>query len=131
MQQSLLWILSMHNLASLTEISVTQGFLLLRLILGGVFVGIQRPQLGTVCLTQTSILPVGIAVSVVDTAFVAFLLIRVISRGAYKDTQKGVIDSSHSRAIALVILGLIIWTGVSLTYSRKGTELTIYRPVLL
>ncbi|KAF4972432.1 hypothetical protein FSARC_999 [Fusarium sarcochroum] len=113
MQQSLLWILSMHNLASLTEISVTQGFLLLRLILGGVFVGIQRPQLDTVCLTQTSILPVGIAVSVVDTAFVAFLLMRVISRGAYKDTQKGVISSSQSRAIALVVLGLIIWTGTS------------------
>ncbi|KAF5018342.1 hypothetical protein F66182_9682 [Fusarium sp. NRRL 66182] len=113
MQQSLLWILSTHSLASLAEIAVAQGFLLLRLILGGVFVGVQRPQLDTVCLTQTSILPIGITVSVVDTAFVAFLLIRVISRGVYSDAQEGVINSSQSRAIALVVLGLIIWTGAS------------------
>lgn len=76
--------------------------------------GIQRPQLNTICLTQTSILPVGITVSVVDTAFVAFLLIRVISRGVYSETQRGAISPRQSRAVALVVLGLIIWTGVSI-----------------
>lgn len=113
-QQSLLWIFSTHSLASLTEIGVMQGFIVLRLILGGVFVGIQRPQLNTICLTQTSILPVGITVSVIDTAFVAFLLIRVISRGVYSETQRGAISPRQSRAVALVVLGLIIWTGVSI-----------------
>ncbi|KAF4344929.1 hypothetical protein FBEOM_1215 [Fusarium beomiforme] len=112
-QQSLLWIFSTHSLASLTEIGVTQGFIVLRLILGGVFVGIQRPQLNAVCLTQTSILPVGITVSVVDNAFVAFLLIRVISRGVYSENQRGAITPRQSRAVALVVLGLIIWTGTS------------------
>ncbi|KAF5645604.1 hypothetical protein F52700_2167 [Fusarium sp. NRRL 52700] len=112
-QQSLLWFFSTHSLASLTEIGVMQGFVVLRLILGGVFVGIQRPQLNTICLTQTSILPVGITVSVVDTAFVAFLLIRVISRGVYSETQRGAISPRQSRAVALVVLGLIIWTGTS------------------
>ncbi|ENH73925.1 hypothetical protein FOC1_g10011245 [Fusarium oxysporum f. sp. cubense race 1] len=112
-QQSLLWIFSTHSLASLTEIGVMQGFIVLRLVLGGVFVGIQRPQLNTICLTQTSILPVGITVSVVDTAFVAFLLIRVISRGVYSETQRGAISPRQSRAVALVVLGLIIWTGTS------------------
>ncbi|KLP20375.1 uncharacterized protein LW94_1435 [Fusarium fujikuroi] len=112
-QQSLLWIFSTHSLASLTEIGVMQGFIVLRLILGGVFVGIQRPQLNTICLTQTSILPVGITVSVIDTASVAFLLIRVISRGVYSETQRGAISPRQSRAVALVVLGLIIWTGTS------------------
>ncbi|KAF9770889.1 hypothetical protein IL306_011461 [Fusarium sp. DS 682] len=112
-QQSLLWIFSTRSLASLTEIGVMQGFIVLRLILGGVFVGIQRPQLNTVCLTQTSILPVGITVSVVDNAFVAFLLIRVISRGVYSENQRGAITPRQSRAVALVVLGLIIWTGTS------------------
>ncbi|KAF4455561.1 hypothetical protein F53441_2169 [Fusarium austroafricanum] len=112
-QQSLLWIFSTHSLASLTEIAIMQGFIVLRLILGGVFVGIQRPQLDTVCLTQTSILPVGITVSVVDTAFVAFLLIRIISRGVYSDTQRGAISPRQSRAVALVVMGLVIWTGAS------------------
>jgi hypothetical protein len=114
-QQGLLWIFSTHSLASLTEIAIMQGFLVLRLILGGVFVGIQRPQMAGVCLTMTSIVPVGITVSVIDTAFVAFLLMRIISRGNYSDTQKGSISPGQSRAAALVVLGLVIWTGVSLT----------------
>ncbi|KAF5674514.1 hypothetical protein FHETE_2866 [Fusarium heterosporum] len=112
-QQSLLWIFNTHSLASLTEIAIMQGFLVLRLILGGVFVGIQRPQMDSVCLTMTSIVPVGITVSVIDTAFVAFLLMRIISRGNYSDTQKGSINTSQSRATALVVLGLVIWTGTS------------------
>ncbi|KAM0271981.1 hypothetical protein ACHAPA_002276 [Fusarium lateritium] len=66
-----------------------------------------------VCLTMTSIVPVGIAVSVVDTAFVAFLLMRVISRGNYSDTQKESVSPGQSRAAALVVLGLVIWTGTS------------------
>jgi hypothetical protein len=112
-QQGLLWIFSTHSLASLTEIAIMQGFLVLRLILGGVFVGIQRPQMAGVCLTMTSIVPVGITVSVIDTAFVAFLLMRIISRGNYSDTQKGSISPGQSRAAALVVLGLVIWTGTS------------------
>jgi hypothetical protein len=113
MQQSLLWIFSTLSLASLTEVGVMQGLIVLRLILGGIFVGFQRPQLETVCVTMTAVLPVGITVSVTDTAFMAFLLIRVISRGVYSDNQKGAISSSQSRAVALIVLGFIIWTGVS------------------
>jgi hypothetical protein len=70
---------------------------------------------------MTSIVPVGITVSVVDTAFVAFLLMRIISRGNYSDTQKGSISPGQSRAAALIVLGLVIWTGVSLT-SDKNTR---------
>ncbi|KAM0348972.1 hypothetical protein ACHAPU_003906 [Fusarium lateritium] len=90
-----------------------QGFLVLRLILGGVFVGIQRPQMDSVCLTMTSIVPIGITVSVVDTAFVAFLLMRIISRGNHSDTQNGSLNTGQSRATALIVLGLVIWTGTS------------------
>lgn len=120
MEQSLLWIFSTLSLVSLTEVGVMQGFIVLRLILGGIFVGFQRPQLETVCVTMTSVLPVGITVSVTDTAFMAFLLIRVISRGAYSDNQKGGISSNQSRAVALIVLGFIIWTGVSSSQSRSN-----------
>lgn len=113
MQQSLIWIFSTLSLVSLTEVGVMQGFIVLRLILGGIFVGFQRPQLETVCVTMTVVLPVGITVSVTDTAFMAFLLMRVISRGANSDSQKGSITSTQSRAVALIVLGYIIWTGVS------------------
>ncbi|KAJ4131615.1 hypothetical protein NW768_005808 [Fusarium equiseti] len=113
MQQSLIWIFSTLSLVSLTEVGVMQGFIVLRLILGGIFVGFQRPQLETVCVTMTVVLPVGITVSVTDTAFIAFLLMRVISRGADSDSQKGAITSTQSRAVALIVLGYIIWTGAS------------------
>ncbi|KAK6709004.1 hypothetical protein SNK04_009948 [Fusarium graminearum] len=113
MQQSLLWTFSAFSLVSLTEVGVMQGLVVLRLILGGIFVGFQRPQLETVCVTMTAVLPVGITVSVTDTAFMAFLLIRVISRGAYSDNQKGAITSNQSRAVAVIVLGFIIWTGTS------------------
>ncbi|XEU95426.1 hypothetical protein FSHL1_000710 [Fusarium sambucinum] len=113
MQQSLLWTFSAFSLVSLTEVGIMQGLVVLRLILGGIFVGFQRPQLETVCVTMTAVLPVGITVSVTDTAFMAFLLIRVISRGVYSDNQKGAITSNQSRAVAVIVLGFIIWTGTS------------------
>jgi hypothetical protein len=113
MQQSLLWTFSAFSLVSLTEVGIMQGLVVLRLILGGIFVGFQRPQLETVCVTMTAVLPVGITVSVTDTAFMAFLLIRVISRGVYSDNQNGAITSNQSRAVAVIVLGFIIWTGTS------------------
>jgi hypothetical protein len=113
MQQSLLWTFSAFSLVSLTEVGIMQGLVVLRLILGGIFVGFQRPQLETVCVTMTAVLPVGITVSVTDTAFMAFLLIRVISRGVYSENQKGAITSNQSRAVAVIVLGFIIWTGTS------------------
>ncbi|KAF5008461.1 hypothetical protein FDECE_5250, partial [Fusarium decemcellulare] len=111
-QQSLLWVFNKSTKASGTEILVGQAFILLRFILGGVFVGIQRPHLGTVCLARTSILPVGIVVVVLDAVFVILLLAKVISHRKSKDAWEG-ISTSQGRAVAYISVGLAIWTGTS------------------
>ncbi|KAH7275842.1 hypothetical protein B0J15DRAFT_383288 [Fusarium solani] len=107
-QQSLIWILNKSTKGSGVDALASQGFVLVRLILGGLFVGFQRPQLGDICLARTSVLPIGIVVSAVDLVFVAALLTRVISHG---NSWEGVVSG---RAALFMTVGLGIWTAASI-----------------
>ncbi|EEU40486.1 uncharacterized protein NECHADRAFT_103549 [Fusarium vanettenii 77-13-4] len=107
LQQSLIWTLNKSTKGSGVDALASQGFVLVRLILGGVFVGFQRPQLGDICLARTSVLPIGVVVSAVDLVFVAALLTRVISHG---NSWEGVVSG---RAALFITVGLGIWTAAS------------------
>ncbi|KAI8680130.1 hypothetical protein NCS57_00292700 [Fusarium keratoplasticum] len=107
-QQSLIWTLNKSTKGSGVDALASQGFVLVRLILGGVFVGFQRPQLGDICLARTSVLPIGIVVSAVDLVFVAALLTRVVSHG---NSWEGVVSG---RAALFMTVGLGIWTAASI-----------------
>ncbi|RSL56471.1 hypothetical protein CEP53_006792 [Fusarium sp. AF-6] len=107
LQQSLVWTLNKSTKGSGVDALASQGFVLVRLVLGGVFVGFQRPQLGAICLARTSVLPVGIVVSAVDLVFVAALLTKVISHG---NSWEGV---TSGRAALFITVGLGIWTAAS------------------
>lgn len=113
MQQSLIWTLNNSTQGSGVNALLAQGFVLVRLVLGGVFVGFQRPQLDALCLARTLVLPTGVVVSVVDVVFVAALLTRVISHGKSWD---GVISG---RAALLITVGLGIWTAVGIPNTRS------------
>ncbi|UPK96865.1 hypothetical protein LCI18_007800 [Fusarium solani-melongenae] len=107
-QQSLIWTLNKSTKGSGVDALASQGFVLVRLILGGVFVGFQRPQLGDICLARTSVLPIGIVVSAVDLVFVAALLTRVVS---HRNSWEGVVSG---RAALFMTVGLGIWTAASI-----------------
>ena len=111
--QALIWEINKAAKPSTAETGVTQGLLLLRFILGSIFVGFQRPQLDTVCVTRNALLPIGIVVFLVDTVFVAGLLIRVAIAKSSNDAQIAKARKAWKRAIILAITGLGIWTIVS------------------
>jgi hypothetical protein len=113
LQQAIIWAINHHDRVSPTESFFAQGAILVRFVLGGVFVGLQRPQLDSVCLTSTSILPYGFVLLTADFAFTTAILARAISFGLFKDIQNGESGSSRSRAAILIIFGFGTWTGVS------------------
>ncbi|KAF4976677.1 hypothetical protein FZEAL_6691 [Fusarium zealandicum] len=112
MQQSLLWITNRDYKPSPTGALIGQCYVLLRFILGGVFTGIQRPQLDAVCQAHTSILPVGVVVSAIDAVFVAFLLTTVTYRGRAKGAWE-VHGTRQDRSLLSITVSLGIWTASS------------------
>ncbi|KAH7013447.1 hypothetical protein EDB80DRAFT_372275 [Ilyonectria destructans] len=113
LQQAIIWAVDHHGQVPQAESLLTQGAIIMRFILGAVFVGLQRPQLDTVCVTSTSLLPFGVVLLAADLAFTTVILIRVISFGLLKDVQQGTATASRSRAALLTIAGLGIWTAMS------------------
>lgn len=109
-EQAMLWGINKgaQKSSALTTL-LPQGFLVLRFILGGIFVGFQRPQMDSICVTSNQILPVGVVVFVVDFVFIAFLVARASSVGLLKDVQK---DAGRGKAILFSLAGLGVWTAV-------------------
>ncbi|KAK7415275.1 hypothetical protein QQX98_006024 [Neonectria punicea] len=113
LQQATVWAIGHHDRVTPAESLATQGAIITRFILGGVFVGLQRPQLNNVCVTSTSVLQFGIVLLITDLGFTAAILARFISFGLLKDIRRKTDSSSRSRAAFWTIVGLAIWTGTS------------------
>lgn len=113
-QQFLLWAAVRGPRLSLGT-CVPQGIIVIRFVLGGVFVGLQRPQLQPVCLSYTLLLPLGIAVVVVDGVLVLAFLAKVnwggksgLSLGKDPDS-----DLTRDKKLMLTIIAFGVWTAVS------------------
>ncbi|TGO87000.1 hypothetical protein BPOR_0260g00060 [Botrytis porri] len=110
LEQFLLW--SIGHGMKITDIrAILQGLLAARLIVGGVLVGITRPQFSPTCVAETSIIPVAIVVLVMDIIIVGALLVQAGSLGMFWDRRED--RKVQSRALLLVIAGFTIWTATS------------------
>jgi hypothetical protein len=117
LEQYLLWAVNSGAKMS-TETLIPQVLVLARFVVGGVFVGLQRPQFDPVCIARTSILPVGIAVIAIDAVIIAMLLARAFQVGLVGDMQGRRPGAIRSKALLATIGGLAIWTGVSSARTR-------------
>ncbi|KAF5878459.1 uncharacterized protein Bfra_000625 [Botrytis fragariae] len=109
-EQFLLW--SIGHGTKITVIrAILQGLLAARLIVGGVLVGITRPQFSPTCVAETSIIPVAIVVLVMDLIIVGALLVQAGSLGMFGDRRED--RKVQSRALLLVIAGFAVWTATS------------------
>ncbi|KAK7421517.1 hypothetical protein QQZ08_009932 [Neonectria magnoliae] len=113
LQQATVWAIGHHDRVTPAESLATQGAIITRFILGGVFVGLQRPQLDNVCVTSTSVLQFGVVLLIIDLGFTAAIFARFISFGLLKDIRQKTDSSPRSRAAFWTIVGLAIWTGTS------------------
>ncbi|UKZ80969.1 hypothetical protein TrVFT333_008735 [Trichoderma virens FT-333] len=108
-EQFLLW--AVNGGIKVTKLSLAmQGSLLVRFILGAIFVGVQRPQFEPVCVASNLVLPIGVIVMVTDVAMVAALSTKIVL--AKKDNTLRP-ELSRSNALIFVTAGLGIWTGAA------------------
>ncbi|KAL2162139.1 hypothetical protein VTH06DRAFT_7924 [Thermothelomyces fergusii] len=115
-EQFLLWAINVDNGAKLSVMQlIPQVLVLARFLAGAVFIGFTRPQTDDFCVATTSVLPVGILVSALDGAIILLLIIRAYSSGgAAKENRGGRgVKADRARALMVVLLGLVCWTGTS------------------
>lgn len=125
-EQSLLWGLSGGVKVSMSMF-MSQAALILRFILGGVYVGFQRSQFNPVCVSSTSVLPLGISVLGADAAITLFLLAKLIWTGNSGSSAENDAEAKHSKILLLGIAGTGFWTAVSPTTSppNPASALTV------
>jgi hypothetical protein len=93
---------------------VPQGLLAARLVLGGVFVGMQRsPPSGAVCVPTTELLPVAIAVISADAVLFIICAVRLFARGGLRDAGEGTVDRQKATGVAFAMGSFVLWAGVS------------------
>jgi hypothetical protein len=124
-EQFLLWALNNHN--TTTKVSVTQlipqVMILVRFLVGAVFIGFTRPQTDAFCVATTSTLAVGILVPALDAIIILLLVVRAYSAGGIAKENREGKGTGANRATALmsVLLGLALWTGVCFSTSMWST----------
>ena len=77
--------------------------------------GFTRPEVAPVCVSRTSVLSIAIVVIALDFIIGGVLVIRALSYGMFRDLQEGEASThrEQSRALVSIIVGLLVWTGVS------------------
>lgn len=91
---------------------ILQGVIAIRFILGGVLVGVQRPQIKHACISSNLLLPLGIATLAIDIIIVMIAFAGVINAGGIRKMREGSLDADRSRALIFVMAGFAIWTAV-------------------
>lgn len=109
--QFLQWGINSGHKASIATI-LPQAVILIRLIIGGVFVGFQRPQFNPVCVGGTTALPLSVAILAIDAFLIVFFFARALTVGLLRDVREPQASTGRSRAILLIITGFALWTGV-------------------
>ncbi|KAF3072016.1 hypothetical protein CFAM422_005653 [Trichoderma lentiforme] len=109
-EQFLLW--AVNGGIKVTKLSLAmQGALLVRFILGAIFVGVQRPQFEPVCVARNLVLPIGVIVMVTDVAMVVALSTKVVLAKKSNALRP---ELTRTNALIFVTAGLGIWTGLSI-----------------
>jgi hypothetical protein len=111
-EQSVLWGANAGAKTSM-GVLIPQLALILRFVLGGIYVGFQRPQFNPVCLSTTSVLPLGIAVLAADAVIALFLLAKLLSIGKPAPGAGNEVEAKRSRMLIIVLAGAGFWTAVS------------------
>lgn len=92
---------------------VPQGLLVARLALGGVFVGMQRPQFNPVCVPMTDLLAIALATIITDAVLFLVCIVRVFSSGGLRDAKEGTDGHQKLKGVKLTLAGFVLWMGVS------------------
>ncbi|KAL6882785.1 hypothetical protein HDV57DRAFT_509227 [Trichoderma longibrachiatum] len=102
-----------------------QGALLVRLVLGAIFVAVQRPQFDPVCVASNTLLPVGVIVLAADMGIFGVLATKALM--ARRDNP----GPARSKTLIFFTAAFGIWTGLSVPlFLGLGSTGYILRTVL-
>ncbi|KAJ4422228.1 hypothetical protein N0V82_003088 [Gnomoniopsis sp. IMI 355080] len=115
-EQHLLWVINDGMKPGALQY-ILQALLAARFVLGGVFVGLSKPEFNTVCVPLSSVLIVAIITVIVDAVIIVGLAGQAISAGLFGKMQDGGQASNRGKAVVVVLAGLVVWTGTSVPMS--------------
>ena len=105
----------------------SQAIIVLRFVLGGVFIGVQRPQFNPVCVGTTLVLALGVAILATDGVIVLILLIRASSVGVFSVILARKPGWRQARQLIIITFTLAIWImvcrrGYHVPWQAFGTD---------
>ncbi|KAG9249954.1 uncharacterized protein F5Z01DRAFT_600821, partial [Emericellopsis atlantica] len=109
--QFLLWAMTGGSKRSWATF-VPQTLLVLRFVLGGVYVGFQRAQFAPVCFSSTRVLPLGASILGVDAIILSILLI-TFRTGSSNGTGRLQVNADRAKVLLLGVAGAAFWTVLS------------------
>ncbi|KAI4864131.1 hypothetical protein F4820DRAFT_347789 [Hypoxylon rubiginosum] len=106
--------------------AVPQVLVLGRFGVGMAFVGLTRNEFNPTCVPVSSVQPVAIVSIALDAVMITLVAIRVFSTSPTKDVSSDQVSQTR-KSVILVIIGLAIWTGMSvvLLLGMKATALVL------
>lgn len=111
--QFLLWGIQ-NGSKTTSQTFIFQGLVLVRFLLGGVIVGITRPQFSSeFCVSTTLVMPLNIAGIVFDCVMAFFLLVNVFIQGSFKTVTEGNHSVVRRKVLILGIIAFAIWSALS------------------
>ncbi|KAI8303605.1 hypothetical protein K4K61_006892 [Colletotrichum sp. SAR11_59] len=111
-EQYLLWAIN-SNAKVPTGAIIPQAVIGTRFVLGAVFVGFQKPQIATVCVSKTDVLPIGVVIMVTDFLIIGMLAFRASSLGLIAEARSGQAGAQGKKAVLWIMGGHGIITGFS------------------
>lgn len=111
LEEFLFWAMKCDTRASF-GVLFPQAVIFIRFVLGGIFVGIQRPQFDQVCVATNLLWPLGVAVLCTDAFIVVALVTRASSVGVFSDMKAEGHVGSRSRGIVFTTVAFGVWIPV-------------------
>ncbi|XXG95423.1 hypothetical protein Hte_001685 [Hypoxylon texense] len=106
--------------------AVPQVLVLGRFGVGAAFVGLTKNEFNPTCVPVSSVQPVAIVAIALDAVIITLVAIRVLSTSPTKSAPSDQVSQTR-KSVILVIIGLAIWTGMSvvLLLGMKATALVL------
>ncbi|PNH70969.1 hypothetical protein VD0001_g6569 [Verticillium dahliae] len=112
LEQYLLWAIN-SGLKPSSDTFIPQALLVIRLLVGVVFVAFQRTQMLPVCQPSNNMTAIGIAVGATDAVILTLFVLRAFTTGLVRDYREKRPGHQRAMAVLMLLVGLALWTGAS------------------
>lgn len=125
-EQFLIWRIKPERMSS--GIFVLQALIFVRFIMGGVLIGVQRPQIYPVCIAKNILLPLGIATLVTDALIIGIVFTFLwVTKSSSSSTSLQNIGFAPTKIVAFLTAGFAAWLAVRIRFTSSAHVLTHHK----